>query len=63
MTTPYIVRLSIRWLGTLYFFYDFHSLMILLLPKCSSDLKYSPCLPARDWGSRVSGLVVVLAIL
>ena len=29
----------------------------LLLPKWSSDLKYGPCPPARDWGSRVSGLV------
>ena len=29
----------------------------LLQPKWSSDLKYSPCPPARDWGSRVSGLV------
>ena len=28
-----------------------------LLPKCSSDLKYGPCPPARDLGSRVSGLV------
>lgn len=29
----------------------------LLLPKWSSDLKYGPCPPARDFGSRVSGLV------
>ena len=28
-----------------------------LMPKWSSDLKYGPCPPARDWGSRVSGLV------
>ena len=33
------------------------SLASLLLPKRSSDLKYGPCPPARDWGSRVSGLV------
>ena len=30
----------------------------MLLPKCSGDLKYGPCPPARDWGSRVSGLVL-----
>ena len=29
----------------------------LLLPKWWSDLNYGPCPPARDWGSRVSGLV------
>ena len=29
----------------------------LLLPKWSGDLKYGPCPPARDFGSRVSGLV------
>ena len=39
------------------FFYDFISLTSLLLPKWSSDLKYGPCPPARDFGSRVSGLV------
>ena len=32
-------------------------LALLLLPKCSTDLNYGPCPPARDWGSRVSGLV------
>ena len=32
-------------------------LAIPLLPKCSTDIKYSPCPPARNWGSRVSGLV------
>ena len=42
---------------TLYLFYDFYFWTSLLLPKWSSDLKYGPCLPARDWGSRVSGLV------
>ena len=31
----------------------------LLLPKLSSDLKYSLCPPARDWGSRVTGLVLL----
>ena len=32
-------------------------LALLLLPKCSTDLNYGLCPPARDWGSRVSGLV------
>ena len=32
-------------------------LALLLLPKCSHDLNNGPCPPARDWGSRVSGLV------
>ena len=32
-------------------------LALLLLPKSSTDLNYGPCPPARDWGSRVSGLV------
>ena len=35
------------------------SLASLLLPKWSSDLIFSPCPPARNWGSRVSGLVNV----
>ena len=34
-------------------------LALLLLPKCSADLNYGPCPPARDWGSRVSGLVFI----
>ena len=38
------------------FFYSLTS----LLPKCSSDLKYSPCPPVRDLGSRVSGLVFII---
>ena len=28
------------------------------MPKWFSDLKYGPCPPARDFGSRVSGLVL-----
>merc|ERR1712121_164927 len=40
-----------------YFFYDYYFWTSLLLPKWSSDLKYGPCPPARDFGSRVSGLV------
>ena len=35
-------------------------LALLLLPKCSTDLNYDPCPPARDWGSRVSDLVFQL---
>ena len=38
-------------------------LALLLLPKCSTDLNYGPCPPARDWGSRVSGLVQLLLVL
>ena len=34
------------------------SMTSLLLTKWSSDLKYSPCPPARNWGSRVSSLVL-----
>ena len=48
---------SIGLLVTLYFFYDFIYLTSLLLPKWSGDLKYGPCPPAPDFGSRVSGLV------
>ena len=53
------VRPSIGWLvGPLpFYFYDLYSLTSLLLPEWSSDLKYGPCPPTRDWGSRVSGLV------
>ena len=52
------VRRSIGLSVTLYFFgvYVFF-FAIPLLPKCATDLKYGPCPPARDWGSRVSGLV------
>ena len=39
------------------FFYVSYSVMSLLLRKWSSDLKYGPCPPARDFGSRVSSLV------
>ena len=38
-------------------FYDFITLTSRLLPKWSGDLKYGPCPPARDFGSRVSSLV------
>ena len=47
-------------LSHFYFFNDFYSLILLLLPKGSSDLKYGPCPPARDFGSRVSSLVLYL---
>ena len=52
-----LVGRSVGWSVTLYFFYDFYFWTSLLLPKWSSDLKYGPCPPARDFGSRVSGLV------
>ena len=39
------------------FFGFLRFLASLLLPKWWSDLNYGPCPPARDWGSRVSGLV------
>ena len=51
---------SVGWSVTLYFFYDFISLTSLLLPKWSGNLKYGPCPPTRDFGSRVSGLVVCI---
>ena len=63
---PRYVRRSVGWsvsrLGrlvghNLLFFTFLQSSASLLLPKRSSDLKYGPCPPARDWGSRVSGLV------
>ena len=45
------VRRSGRRTVTLHFFFWFlRSLASLLLPKWSSDLKYGPCPPARDWG-------------
>ena len=50
--------LSVGRLVTLYFFYDFYFWTLLLQPKWSNDLKYGPCPPARDFGSRVSDLVV-----
>ena len=48
---------SVGRLVKLYFFYDFISFTSLLLPKWSGDLKHGPCPPARDFSSRVSGLV------
>ena len=55
-TTPRFVRRSVGW-SHVTFFYDFYLWTSLLLPKWSSDLKYGPCSPARDFGSRVYGLV------
>ena len=42
------------------FFGFLRSLASLPLPKWWSDLKYGPCPPARDWGSRVSGLLLFI---
>ena len=55
-STPRFVGPLVRWSvrHTLLFLW---SLASLLLPKRSSDLKYGPCPSARDWGSRVPGLV------
>ena len=39
-------------------FSGFYLFTLLLLPKCSTDLKYGPCPAAHNWVSRVSGLVV-----
>ena len=39
------------------FLYDFTSLTLLLLPEWSGDIKYGPCPPAPDFGSRVADLV------
>ena len=57
---PSVGRL-VRWLvsHTFLFFY-FYFWTSLLLPKWSSDFKYGPCPPARDFGSRVSGLVPLM---
>ena len=52
---------SVGWSVTLYFFLWFYFFDLTDLPKWSSDLKYGPCPPARDWGSRVSGLVHLYA--
>ena len=52
------LALSVGWFVTLYFFfYDFYFWTSLLWLIWSSDFKYGPCPPARDFGSRVSGLV------
>ena len=59
-STPRFVGRSVGRSVTLYFCYDFYFWTSPLLPKWSSDLKYGPCPPARDFGSRVSGLVLKL---
>ena len=62
-STPRFVRRSVGWsvgqsVGhTLLFFY---SLTVRLLSKWSGELKHGPCPPTRDWGSRVTGLVIVV---
>ena len=48
---------SVHMFSFTFLFLFLKSLASLLLPKRSSDLKFGPCSPARDWGSRVSGLV------
>ena len=51
--------LSVGWLVSRSHFilYGFYFWTSLLLPKWSGNLKNSPCPPARDFVSRVSGLV------
>ena len=61
-STSRFVRWLVGWsVGRSHFtfFYDFFSLTSQLLPKWSSDLKYGPCPPTRDFGSCVSGLVFI----
>ena len=43
-----------------YFFMFLRSWASLLLLKCSSDLKYGPCPPARDGGRCLSGKIFFL---
>ena len=57
LSVGWSVGLSVGWSVTFYFFYEFYFRTSLLLPKWSGDLKYGPCPPARDFGSRESGLV------
>ena len=52
-----LVGWSVGWSVTLTCFFNFISWTSLLLPTLSSDLKYGPCPPARDFCSRVSGLI------
>ena len=61
-STPRFVCLSIGWLvnGHTLLLYDFYSLTALLRPERFNDLRYGPCPPARDWGSRVSGILFFL---
>ena len=67
--TPHPTRSVGWWVGRLvswsrrhilHFFKFLRSLSSLLMPQRFSDLKYNPCPPARDWGTRVSGLVYSL---
>ena len=60
LSVGWSVGQSVGWLvgrSHFTFFHDFIFLTSLLLPKWSSDLKYGPCPPAHDFGSRASGIV------
>ena len=64
VSTPRFVGLLVHWSvgwsvnpSNFTFSVFLLSLASTLLPKWLSDLEYGPCPPARDWGSRVSGLV------
>ena len=56
------VRRSVR--PSHYTFFGFLGFFAsLLLSKWSGDHNYGPCPPARDWGSRVSGLVFFASLI
>ena len=61
--TPHLVYQSVHKLVgrsvTILLFYVFYSFTLLLLPKWSRNLWYSPCPPTCNWGSCVSRLVQV----
>ena len=54
LATTCFIRPSVRHIS--FFYVILRSLAFLLLPKCSADLKYDPCPPAHDLGSRIPGL-------
>ena len=61
--SPSVPRSVGQSVTLLFLFYDLYSLTSLFRPKWSSDLKYGPCPPARDWGSRVFGLVYIKDVI
>ena len=62
-STPHFVGPSLVRLSHFTFLVFLRSMASLLLPKWSSDLKYGPCPPVRNWGGRVSSLVNQLSYL
>ena len=53
-----LVGLSVR---QMLLFYVYDIFISLILPKWTSDLKYGPCPPARNWGGHVS-IEIILKI-